>query len=76
MLKLLTFFTGGAIIFYRIVALSKRQNLSATKLKEKEMKKSYLEPTLTIENFLTEDVMVASFDSNNSADFPLDWFNA
>ena len=40
------------------------------------MKKSYQEPTLTLEQFLTEDVMYASFDSNNSVDFPLDWFNA
>ena len=40
------------------------------------MKKSYLEPTLTLEQFLTEDVMVASFNSNNSIDFPDYWFGA
>ncbi len=41
------------------------------------MKKSYLEPTLTLENFLTEDVMVASFVvGSNVADFPTDWFSA
>ena len=39
------------------------------------MKKLYQEPTLTLDQFLVEDVMVASFDSNNSADFPLGWLN-
>lgn len=43
--------------------------------KEKDMKKLYQEPTLTLEQFLTSDVMVASFDSNNSADFPLNWLD-
>ena len=40
------------------------------------MKKSYFEPTLTLEQFLTEDVMVASFNNDNVADFPDDWFKA
>ena len=41
------------------------------------MKKSYLEPTLTLEQFLTEDVMVALFVvGSNVEDFTSSWFEA
>lgn len=43
-------------------------------IKEKYMKKSYQEPTLTLEQFLTSDVMDASFGDYNSTDFPSKWF--
>ena len=39
------------------------------------MKKNYVEPTVLLLDYVVEDVMMASFNSNNSVDFPTDWWN-
>ena len=38
------------------------------------MKKKYVEPTVLLLDYVVEDVMMASFNSNNSIDFPSDWW--
>lgn len=39
------------------------------------MKKKYIEPIVTLLNYATEDIIMASFDDNNSADFNPDWLD-
>ena len=38
------------------------------------MKKKYYEPTILLVDYVVEDVMMASFNSNSTTRFPSDWW--